>query len=32
MRAPFYPPSIDLLERFIVDALKAGDRVGRGHT
>jgi pimeloyl-ACP methyl ester carboxylesterase len=31
MRAPFYPPSIDLLERFIVDALKAGDRAGGGH-
>jgi pimeloyl-ACP methyl ester carboxylesterase len=32
MRAPFYPPSIDLLERFIIDALKAGDRAGGGHT
>jgi pimeloyl-ACP methyl ester carboxylesterase len=31
MRAPFYPPSIDLLERFIIDALKAGDRSGGGH-
>jgi len=32
MRAPFYPPSIDLLERFVIDALKAGDRAGGGHT
>jgi len=32
MRAPFYPKSIDLLERFMVDALKAGDRAGGGHT
>jgi pimeloyl-ACP methyl ester carboxylesterase len=32
MRAPFYPPSIDLLERFTIDALKAGDRAGGGHT
>jgi pimeloyl-ACP methyl ester carboxylesterase len=31
MRAPFYPPSIDLLERFVIDALKAGDRAGGGH-
>ena len=31
MRAPFYPPSIDLLERFVIDALKAGDRSGGGH-
>jgi pimeloyl-ACP methyl ester carboxylesterase len=31
MRAQFYPPSIDLLERFVVDALKAGDRAGGGH-
>ena len=31
MRAPFYPPSIDLLERFLIDALKAGDRAGGGH-
>jgi pimeloyl-ACP methyl ester carboxylesterase len=32
MRAPFYPPSIELLERFMIDALKAGDRAGSGHT
>jgi len=32
MRAPFYPQSIDLLERFVIDALKAGDRAGGGHT
>jgi pimeloyl-ACP methyl ester carboxylesterase len=32
MRAPFYPKSIDLLERFAIDALKAGDRAGGGHT
>jgi pimeloyl-ACP methyl ester carboxylesterase len=31
MRAPFYPQSIDLLERFVIDALKAGDRAGGGH-
>lgn len=31
MRASFYPPSVDLLERFVVDALKAGDRSGDGH-
>lgn len=31
MRAAFYPPSIDLLERFVADALKAGDRAGEGH-
>lgn len=31
MRAPFYPKSVDLLERFVVDALKAGDRSGEGH-
>lgn len=31
MRAPFYPKSIDLLERFVIDALKAGDRAGDGH-
>ena len=29
MRAPFYPKDVDLLNRFIVDALKAGDRAGR---
>ena len=32
MRAPFYPPDIDLLERFVTDAVKAGDRAGGGHT
>ncbi len=32
MRAPFYPKDIDLLERFVIDALKAGDRSGGGHT
>ena len=31
MRAPFYPKDIDLLERFVADALKAGDRSGGGH-
>ena len=31
MRAPFYPKDADLLNRFIVDALKAGDRAGGGH-
>jgi pimeloyl-ACP methyl ester carboxylesterase len=31
MRAPFYPKNVDLLNRFIVDALKAGDRAGGGH-
>ena len=31
MRAPFYPKDIDLLERFVIDALKAGDRAGDGH-
>jgi pimeloyl-ACP methyl ester carboxylesterase len=32
MRQPFYPPDrIDLMERFIVDALKAGPRAAEGH-
>ena len=31
MRAPFYPKDTDLLDRFVVDALKAGDRAGGGH-
>jgi len=32
MRQPFYPPDrIDLMERFIVDALKAGSRAAEGH-
>jgi pimeloyl-ACP methyl ester carboxylesterase len=31
-RQPFYPPDrIDLMERFIVDALKAGSRAAEGH-
>lgn len=32
IRAAFYPPgNIDLLERFVVDALKAGPRAAEGH-
>jgi pimeloyl-ACP methyl ester carboxylesterase len=32
MRQPFYPPDrVDLMERFIVDALKAGSRAAEGH-
>jgi pimeloyl-ACP methyl ester carboxylesterase len=32
MRHPFYPPErIDLMERFIVDALKVGARAAEGH-
>jgi pimeloyl-ACP methyl ester carboxylesterase len=32
MRQAFYPPDrIDLLERFIIDALKAGPRAAEGH-
>ena len=31
MRAPYYPNDPDLLNRFIIDALKAGDRAGGGH-
>jgi pimeloyl-ACP methyl ester carboxylesterase len=31
LRAPFYPKRIDLLDRFIVDALKAGERAAGGH-
>jgi len=31
MRAPFYPENADLLNRFVIDALKAGDRSGGGH-
>jgi pimeloyl-ACP methyl ester carboxylesterase len=32
MRQPFYPEGdIDLLERFIIDALKAGPRAAEGH-
>ena len=32
MRQPFYPAErIDLLERFMIDALKAGPRAAEGH-
>jgi pimeloyl-ACP methyl ester carboxylesterase len=31
MRAPFYPEDVDLLDRFLVDAVKAGERAGGGH-
>lgn len=32
MRSPFYPEGdVDLLERFVVDALKAGPRAAEGH-
>jgi pimeloyl-ACP methyl ester carboxylesterase len=31
MRAPFYPADVDLLDRFLVDAVKAGERAGGGH-
>jgi pimeloyl-ACP methyl ester carboxylesterase len=31
MRAPFYPKDVDLLDRFVVDAIKAGERAGGGH-
>ena len=32
MRQPFYPTDrVDLMERFIVDALKAGSRAAEGH-
>lgn len=30
-RAAFYPPSADLLERYLVDRLRAGDRAAEGH-
>jgi pimeloyl-ACP methyl ester carboxylesterase len=30
-RAPFYPDTIDLLERYLVDALKAGQLAAEGH-
>jgi pimeloyl-ACP methyl ester carboxylesterase len=30
-RAPYYPQSIELLERYIVDALKAGELAAEGH-
>lgn len=31
MRAEFYPPDIQLLERFMIDCLKAGDLAAEGH-
>lgn len=32
LRQPFYPPAdVDLLERFVVDALRAGERAAEGH-
>jgi pimeloyl-ACP methyl ester carboxylesterase len=30
-RASFYPASIDLLERYLVDCLRAGERAAEGH-
>jgi pimeloyl-ACP methyl ester carboxylesterase len=30
-RAPFYPPDAALLDRYVVDCLKAGDLAGEGH-
>ena len=30
-RAAFYPPDVELLERFLVDCLKAGDLAAEGH-
>lgn len=30
-RAAFYPPSTDLLERYLVDCLRAGERAAEGH-
>jgi len=30
-RAAFYPPSTDLLERYLVDCIRAGDRAAEGH-
>ncbi len=33
IRQPWYPPGdVDLLERFVVDAIKAGPRAAHGHT
>lgn len=33
IRQPWYPPGdVDLLERFVVDAIKAGPRASHGHT
>jgi pimeloyl-ACP methyl ester carboxylesterase len=31
LRASFYPPGTDLLERYIVDCIKAGDLAAEGH-
>jgi pimeloyl-ACP methyl ester carboxylesterase len=31
LRAPFYPPDAGLLERYIVDCLRAGDLAAEGH-
>jgi pimeloyl-ACP methyl ester carboxylesterase len=30
-RAAFYPPSVDLLERYLADCLRAGDLAAEGH-
>jgi pimeloyl-ACP methyl ester carboxylesterase len=30
-RAPFYPPSVELLERYLADCLRAGERAAEGH-
>lgn len=30
-RAAFYPPSVELLERYLVDCLRAGERAAEGH-
>jgi pimeloyl-ACP methyl ester carboxylesterase len=30
-RAAFYPASVDLLERYVVDCLRAGERAAEGH-
>lgn len=31
LRAAFYPPDADLLERFLIDCLKSGDLAAEGH-
>ena len=31
IRAGFYPPDVELLERFMIDCLKAGDLAAEGH-
>ena len=31
LRAPMYPPGADLLQRFLIDCLKAGPRAAEGH-